>query len=136
MNFPNSETEAVWTDLLVVLGKRIEMKRWISMKDLCRRPRWKTKTLEDMFGLIIKKELPTYYQDQTPVVIKDNMEVKRIHFIDRNDFAREWKYMDLKLNEYKMIIGRNADLAFAFPYLILKIEEVEDFEKRHGMCSD
>lgn len=89
-----------------------------------------------MFGLIIKKELPTYYQDQTPVVIKDNMEVKRIHFIDRNDFAREWKYMDLKLNEYKMIIGRNADLAFAFPYLILKIEEVEDFEKRHGMCSD
>ena len=133
MNFSDSEKEMVLMDLVVVLRKRIEKKLWPSFKDVRRRPGWGTKTLDDMFGLILNKEIPIYYQDQTQVVIKDNIELIKITAAHLFSLKVVLICLSFDLSTDKEIIENYYQLIDAFPFITFKLEEVEDFERRHGM---
>ena len=131
MNFPDSKRKKDYTDLVLVLRNVIETKLWPSLKDVWRRPGWRTKTLNDIFGLILNKEIPIYYWDQTHAVIDDNVELIKNNTNPRQSLSFSRGLFDLRKD--KDIITSYYQLAVVCPFIILKLEEVEAFERRHGM---
>ncbi|MEI6154476.1 MAG: hypothetical protein WCQ90_10360 [Deltaproteobacteria bacterium] len=131
MNFPDSIRKKDYTKLVVVLGNVIEVKLWPSFKDVWRRPGWGTKTLDDIFGLILNKEIPIYYLDQTPAIIDDNVEL--IKNTGGHRFSLTVSRVSFDLRKDKGKIESYYHLWVVCPFIIFKLEEVKDFERRHGM---